>query len=77
MQSKYVSERPLIKTLFKQGLTKNKETPIETVSFTDTLQSADEQELSPEHLAPIGPGTTNTWNKKELILSEKHDLNTM
>lgn len=74
MQSKYVSERPLIKTLFKQGLTKNKETPIETVSFTDTLQSADEQELSPEHLAPIGPGTTNTWNKKELILSEKTRL---
>ncbi|KTC83534.1 Uncharacterised protein [Legionella cincinnatiensis] len=70
MLSKYVSENALIKTLFKPILTKNEETPPSETS----LQSADDQVLSPEHLAPIGPGTTNTWDKKELILSEKTRL---
>ncbi|WP_242602528.1 hypothetical protein [Legionella sainthelensi] len=75
MLSKYVFDNALIKTLFKPILTKNEEIPsAETFSTTNPLQLADDEALSHEHLAPIGPGTTNTWDKKELILSEKTRL---
>lgn len=40
----------------------------------NTHKSSEKKTLSPKHLAPIGPGNTNIWDKKELILSEKTRL---
>ncbi|KTD69968.1 hypothetical protein Lsan_0052 [Legionella santicrucis] len=72
MLSKYVFESFSIKPIFRKNLTNNEETP--SSSSADSFQSVNDPTLSPQHMAPIGPGTTNTWNKKELILSEKTRL---
>ncbi|KTD09123.1 hypothetical protein Lgra_2358 [Legionella gratiana] len=79
MLSKYISESFAIKTIFNLGSTKKEETigivpstnPLVHEKNSNNVVSVDNPTLSPEHLAPIGPESTNTWNKKKLILSEK------
>ncbi|WP_419418835.1 hypothetical protein ACNVED_09755 [Legionella sp. D16C41] len=74
------SIQSLPSTLFKlPGSLKTLDvSPIKTLinetSFPEDKSSIINKKLSPEHLAPIGPDYTNSWQKRPLVLSEKTRL---